>query len=75
MEQVAEQLQRALGLKVKIEDSRGRGRVITEYSTLQDFDMLLESLSGRSLTVVTSQVHFDRRSNSCTNRDLLRVLN
>jgi ParB family transcriptional regulator, chromosome partitioning protein len=47
VKEVAEQLQRALGLKVKIEDNRGRGRVIIEYSTLQDFDMLLESLSGR----------------------------
>jgi ParB family transcriptional regulator, chromosome partitioning protein len=47
VKEVAEQLQRALGLKVKIEDNRGRGRVIIEYSTLQDFDLLLESLSGR----------------------------
>jgi ParB family transcriptional regulator, chromosome partitioning protein len=47
VKEVAEQLQRALGLKVKIDDNKGRGRVIIEYSTLQDFDMLLESLSGR----------------------------
>jgi ParB family transcriptional regulator, chromosome partitioning protein len=47
VKEVAEQLQRALGLKVKIEDNKGRGRVIIEYSTLQDFDMLLESLSGK----------------------------
>jgi ParB family chromosome partitioning protein len=45
--EVAEQLQRALGLKVKIEDNKGRGRVIIEYSTLQDFDLLLESLAGK----------------------------
>jgi hypothetical protein len=32
---------------VKIDDNKGRGRVVIEYSTLQDFDMLLESLSGR----------------------------
>ena len=47
VKEVSEQLQRALGLKVKIEDNKGRGRVIIEYSTLADFDMLLESLSGR----------------------------
>jgi hypothetical protein len=35
-------------LKAKIEDNRSRGRVIIEYSTLQDFDLLLQSLSGRS---------------------------
>ena len=39
-----EQLQRRLGLKVKIEDKRGKGRVIIEYSGVQDFDTLLKSL-------------------------------
>jgi ParB family chromosome partitioning protein len=37
-------LQRALGLKVKIEDKNGRGRVIIEYSRLEDFDALMERL-------------------------------
>jgi ParB family chromosome partitioning protein len=37
-------LQRALGLRVKIEDKRGKGRVIIEYSGLEDFDTLLEML-------------------------------
>jgi ParB family chromosome partitioning protein len=46
VKEVAEQLQRALGLKVRIEDTNGRGRVIIEYSTLADFDILLDSLSG-----------------------------
>jgi ParB family transcriptional regulator, chromosome partitioning protein len=40
-------LQRALGLKVSIEDKNGRGRVIIEYSRLEDFDALLEVLSGK----------------------------
>ena len=39
-------LQRALGLKVRIEDKHGRGRVIIEYSKLDDFDSLLEALAG-----------------------------
>jgi ParB family transcriptional regulator, chromosome partitioning protein len=39
-------LQRALGLKVHIEDKNGRGRVIIEYSKLEDFDGLLETLAG-----------------------------
>jgi ParB family chromosome partitioning protein len=37
-------LRRALGLKVKIEDSKGRGRVIIEYSRLEDFDAILTAL-------------------------------
>jgi ParB family transcriptional regulator, chromosome partitioning protein len=41
-------LQRALGLKVSIEDKNGRGRVIIEYSRLEDFDTLLETLTSRS---------------------------
>lgn len=39
-----ERLQRSLGLKVRIEDRNGRGRVIIEYSRLEDFDALLEAL-------------------------------
>ena len=45
--EVQEQLQRALGLKVHIEDHRGRGRVIIEYAKLEDFDTLLEQLAGK----------------------------
>ncbi len=37
-------LQRSLGLKVKIEDVRGRGRVIIEYARLEDFDHILSAL-------------------------------
>ncbi|MGB6194646.1 MAG: ParB/RepB/Spo0J family partition protein [Terracidiphilus sp.] len=44
--EVAERLQRALGLKVRIEDKKGRGRVISEYSTIADFDILLVGLTG-----------------------------
>ncbi len=39
-----EQLQRALGLKVTIEDRGGRGKVIIEYARIEDFDTLLEQL-------------------------------
>jgi ParB family transcriptional regulator, chromosome partitioning protein len=39
-----ERLQRALGLKVSIEDKNGRGRVIIEYSRLEDFDTLLDQM-------------------------------
>lgn len=40
-----DQLQRSLGLKVRIEDTRGKGRVVIEYGNLEDFDTLLEMLS------------------------------
>jgi ParB family chromosome partitioning protein len=43
---VQERLQRALGLKVSIEDHNGRGKVIIEYAKLEDFDTLLEQLAG-----------------------------
>jgi len=44
--EVAERLQRVLGLKVRIEDHSGRGRVVIEYASLADFDALLEQLAG-----------------------------
>jgi ParB family chromosome partitioning protein len=44
--EVQERLQRALGLKVHIEDHNGRGKVIIEYLQLEDFDLLLEQLAG-----------------------------
>ena len=44
--EVQERLQRALGLKVSVEDNKGRGKVIIEYAKLEDFDTLLEQLAG-----------------------------
>jgi len=41
-----DRLQRALGLKVRIEDHNGRGRVIIEYARLEDFDAFLEKVAG-----------------------------
>ena len=46
--EVQERLQRALGLKVHIEDHHGRGKVIIDYARLEDFDRLLEQL-GRGV--------------------------
>jgi ParB family transcriptional regulator, chromosome partitioning protein len=44
--EVKDRLQQALGLRVTIEDKNGRGRVIIEYSKLEDFDSLLDHLAG-----------------------------
>jgi ParB family chromosome partitioning protein len=41
-----ERLQRALGLKVTIEDRNGRGKVIIEYARLEDFDTLMERFAA-----------------------------
>ncbi len=37
-------LRRRLGLKVTIEDKKGKGRVIIEYSGVEDFDAILTAL-------------------------------
>ena len=42
-----DQLRRTLGLKVHIEDKKGKGRVIIEYSGLEDFDSILTALGGQ----------------------------
>lgn len=41
-----DRLRRNLGLKVQIEDKKGKGRVIIEYSGLEDFDAILTALGG-----------------------------
>jgi ParB family chromosome partitioning protein len=39
------QLRESLGLKVQIQDRKGKGRIIIEYATLEDFDRVIETLS------------------------------
>ncbi|MGC2620369.1 MAG: ParB/RepB/Spo0J family partition protein [Acidobacteriaceae bacterium] len=46
--EVQESLQRSLGLKVRIEDRKGRGRVIIEYAKIDEFDHLLEMLQVKA---------------------------
>jgi ParB family transcriptional regulator, chromosome partitioning protein len=41
-----ETLQRRLGLRVRSEDKKGKGRVIIEYSGVEDFDAILDALGG-----------------------------
>ena len=45
--EVQQNLQRLLGLKVHIEDRKGRGRVIIEYGKIEEFDHLLEMLGNK----------------------------
>jgi ParB family transcriptional regulator, chromosome partitioning protein len=44
--EVKDRLQRSLGLKVTIKDRYGHGKVIIEYSKLEDFDALFQKLAG-----------------------------
>jgi ParB family transcriptional regulator, chromosome partitioning protein len=40
-------LERILGVKVKIRDRKGKGKITLEYATLEDFDRVLEMLTGK----------------------------
>lgn len=40
-------LERSLGVKVEIQDRRGRGKIILKYSSLEDFDRIVEALGTR----------------------------
>jgi ParB family transcriptional regulator, chromosome partitioning protein len=41
------ELERVLGVRVQIRDRKGKGKIMIEYATLEDFDRVLEMLSGR----------------------------
>jgi ParB family chromosome partitioning protein len=40
-------LERSLGVKVEIKDRKGRGKIILKYSSLEDFDRIVEVLGAR----------------------------
>jgi ParB family transcriptional regulator, chromosome partitioning protein len=40
------EMERLLGLRVQIRDRKGKGKIMIEYSTLEDFDRVVEMLSG-----------------------------
>jgi ParB family chromosome partitioning protein len=40
-------LEEILGVKVKIRDRKGKGKITLEYSTLEDFDRVLRMLTGK----------------------------
>ena len=47
-------LEASLGMKVRINDKRGKGKILIEYSTLEDFDRIVEKLQ-RTWTGETRQ--------------------
>ena len=42
-----QELGRALGVRVQIKDRKGRGKIVIEYGTLEDFDRVVEMLRGK----------------------------
>lgn len=42
------ELERILGIRVRIKDRKGKGKIMLEYATLEDFDRVLEMLTGKS---------------------------
>jgi ParB family chromosome partitioning protein len=41
-----QQLQRSLGIRVQIQDHHGKGKIVLEYKSLEDFDRVLEALNA-----------------------------
>jgi ParB family chromosome partitioning protein len=41
------ELERLLGMRVRIRDRKGKGRIVIEYSTVDDYERVLAMLSGR----------------------------
>ena len=42
-----QELERTLGVRVRIRDRRGKGKIVIEYASLEDFDRVLEMLKGK----------------------------
>jgi ParB family chromosome partitioning protein len=45
--QAQTELERILGVKVKIRDTKGRGSILLQYRNLEDFDRVMEMLKGK----------------------------
>jgi ParB family transcriptional regulator, chromosome partitioning protein len=42
------ELERALGVRVRITDRKGKGKIVIQYSSLEDFDRVLDLLKGKA---------------------------
>lgn len=45
--EAARTLERALGVKVEIEDRKGKGKIVLKYGSLDEFDRIVEALSEK----------------------------
>jgi len=41
------ELERLLGMRVRIRDRKGKGRIVIEYATVDDYDRVVEALRGK----------------------------
>jgi ParB family chromosome partitioning protein len=41
------EMERVLGMRVRINDRKGKGKIVIEYATLEDFDRVVEMLKAR----------------------------
>ncbi len=41
------EMERVLGMRVRIRDRKGKGKIVIEYATLEDFDRVVEILKGK----------------------------
>jgi ParB family chromosome partitioning protein len=41
------EMERVLGMRVRIRDRKGKGKIVIEYATLEDFDRVVEMVKGR----------------------------
>ncbi len=41
------EMERVLGMRVRINDRKGKGKIVIEYATLEDFDRVVEVLKGQ----------------------------
>jgi len=44
---VQRELEAILGMRVRIRDRKGKGKIVLEYATLEDFDRVIEMLKGK----------------------------
>jgi ParB family chromosome partitioning protein len=42
------ELERVLGVRVRIKDRKGKGKIVIEYSTLEDYDRVISALKGKA---------------------------
>ncbi len=47
VKEAEQELQRALGVRVTITDRNGKGKILIEYSSLEDFDRILEVMKAK----------------------------
>jgi ParB family chromosome partitioning protein len=40
-------LESSLGVKVEIQDRKGKGKIILKYGSLEDFDRIVEALASK----------------------------